>query len=52
MSEYPWKAKNNIFTWLNSLYNPFKLYVAMPDFFAIFTFFISVMPATIFQENI
>ena len=22
MSEYPWKEKNNTFTWLNSLYNP------------------------------
>ena len=24
MSEYPWNEKNNIFTWLSSLYNPFK----------------------------
>ena len=24
MSEYPWKEKNNTFTWLSSLYNPFK----------------------------
>ena len=24
MSEYPWNDKNNTFTWLSSLYNPFK----------------------------
>ena len=24
MSEYPWNEKNNTFTWLNSLHNPFK----------------------------
>ena len=24
MSEYPWNEKNNTFTWLSSLYNPFK----------------------------
>ena len=24
MSEYPWNKKNNIFTWLSSLSNPFK----------------------------
>ena len=24
MSKYPWKEKNNKFTWLRSLYNPFK----------------------------
>ena len=24
MSEHPWKKKNNKFTWLSSLYNPFK----------------------------
>ena len=24
MSEYHWKEKNNTFTWLSSLYNPFK----------------------------
>ena len=24
MSEYPWNEKNNICTWLSSLYNPFK----------------------------
>ena len=24
MSEYPWREKNNTFTWLSSLYNPFK----------------------------
>ena len=23
MSEYPWNKKNNTFTWLSSLYNPF-----------------------------
>ena len=23
-SEYPWNKKNNTFTWLSSLYNPFK----------------------------
>ena len=26
MSEYPCNEKNNTFTWLSSLYNPFKLY--------------------------
>ena len=26
MSEYPWNEKNNIFTWLSSLYNPFKAF--------------------------
>ena len=25
MSEYPWNEKNNTFTWLSSLYNPFNL---------------------------
>ena len=25
MSEYPWDEKNNTFTWLSSLYSPFKL---------------------------
>ena len=25
MSEYPWNKRNNTFTWLSSLYNPFKL---------------------------
>ena len=25
MSEYPWNKKNNTFTWLSSLYNPFKI---------------------------
>ena len=24
MSEYPWNEKNNTFTWISSLYNPFK----------------------------
>ena len=24
MSEYPWNEKNNTFTWLSSLYNPFN----------------------------
>ena len=24
MSEYPWNKKNNTFTWLSSLYNPFN----------------------------
>ena len=24
MSEYPWNKKNITFTWLSSLYNPFK----------------------------
>ena len=24
MSEYPWNEKSNTFTWLSSLYNPFK----------------------------
>ena len=24
MTEYPWNKKNNTFTWLCSLYNPFK----------------------------
>ena len=24
MSEYPWNVKDNTFTWLHSLYNPFK----------------------------
>ena len=24
MLEYPWNEKNNTFTWLSSLYNPFK----------------------------
>ena len=24
MSEYPWNKNNNKFTWLSSLYNPFK----------------------------
>ena len=24
MSEYPWNEKNNTFTWLSSLYNPFE----------------------------
>ena len=24
MSEYPWNEKNNTFTYLSSLYNPFK----------------------------
>ena len=24
MSEYPWSEKNNTFTWLSCLYNPFK----------------------------
>ena len=24
MSEYPWNKNNNTFTWLSSLYNPFK----------------------------
>ena len=24
MSEYSWNKKNNIFTWLSSLYNPFN----------------------------
>ena len=24
MSEYPWNEKNNTFTWLISLYNPFN----------------------------
>ena len=27
MSEYPWKEKNNTFTWLSSLYNPFKAFL-------------------------
>ena len=27
MSEYPWNEKNNTFTWLSSLYNPFKRYL-------------------------
>ena len=26
MSEYPWNEKNNTFTYLSSLYNPFKKY--------------------------
>ena len=25
MSEYPWNKKNNTFTWLSSLYNPFNV---------------------------
>ena len=25
MSEYPWNKKNNAFTWLRSLYNPFNM---------------------------
>ena len=25
MSEYPWDEKNNTFTWLSSLYSPFRL---------------------------
>ena len=25
MSEYPWNEKNNTFTWLSSLYNPFNI---------------------------
>ena len=25
MSEYLWNEKNNTFTWLSSLYSPFKL---------------------------
>ena len=24
MSDYPWNEKNKTFTWLSSLYNPFK----------------------------
>ena len=24
MSEYPWNEKNNTFTWLSPLYNPFN----------------------------
>ena len=24
MSEYPWNEKNNTYTWLSSLYSPFK----------------------------
>ena len=24
MLEYPWNEKNNTFTWLSSLYNPFE----------------------------
>ena len=28
MSDSPWNEKNNTFTWLSSLYNPFKLKVA------------------------
>ena len=24
MLEYPWNEKNNTFSWLSSLYNPFK----------------------------
>ena len=25
MLEYPWSEKNNIFTWLSSLYSPFNV---------------------------
>ena len=25
MSEYPWNEKNNTFTWLSLLFNPFKM---------------------------
>ena len=31
MSEYSWNEKNNIFTWLSSLYNLFKLFIIPPD---------------------
>ena len=27
MSEYPWNEKNTTFTWLSSLYNPFKEHI-------------------------
>ena len=26
MSKYPWNEKNNTFTWLSSLYDPFKVF--------------------------
>ena len=34
MSQYPWNKKNNTFTWLSSLYNPFN--PLLQDLFAIF----------------
>ena len=32
MFEYPWNEKNNTFTWLSSLYNPFNWIVKLYNF--------------------
>ena len=37
MSEYPWNKKNNTFTWLSSLYNPFKEYLSMTNSYGFFS---------------